>query len=255
MYRLADQASPQKIAQAAKEAGCKSVAFTYNDPVIFLEYAMDVADACHALGIKTVAVTAGYIQPEPRIEFYSKMDAANVDLKAFTDEFYSKVCGAHLAPVLDTLKYLKHKTKVWFEITNLMIPGKNDSETETRQMCQWIHQELGDAVPLHFTAFHPDYKMTDLSSTPPTTLKRAREIALSEGLQFVYTGNVHDANGGTTSCPHCKSPLIVRDWYEILAYHIKADGTCPSCHQKVPGHFENFTKAFGAHRIPITMTS
>lgn len=255
MDRLADQASPEKIAQAAQAAGCKSVAFTYNDPVIFLEYALDVADACHALGIKTIAVTAGYIQPEPRVEFYSKMDAANVDLKAFTDEFYSKVCGAHLAPVLDTLKYLKHKTKVWFEITNLMIPGKNDSEAETRQMCQWIHQELGDAVPLHFTAFHPDYKMMDIPPTPPTTLKRAREIALSEGLQFVYTGNVHDAEGGTTACPHCKSPLIVRDWYEILAYHIQADGICSSCHQKVPGHFENFTKAFGAHRIPITMTS
>ena len=202
MDRLMDQASPEAIAEAAQRTGCKSVAFTYNDPVIFAEYAMDVADACHARGIQTVAVTAGYMHDQPRREFYAKMDAANVDLKAFTEEFYFKLTGSHLQPVLDTLVYLKHETDVWFEITTLLIPTKNDSDEEISGHVQ-VDREAnsGTDVPLHFTAFHPDWKLDDLPPTPAATLTRAREIAMREGLQYVYTGNVHDTDGGTTFCP------------------------------------------------------
>ena len=253
MDTLADQASPEAIAQAAAAGGCKSVAFTYNDPVIFAEYAMDVADACHARGIKTVAVTAGYIHAQPRREFYAKMDAANVDLKAFTDEFYFRLCGAHLNPVLDTLAYLKHETDVWFEITTLLIPGKNDSSAEIEAECKWIMKELGPDVPLHFTAFHPDYKMTDLPHTPPATLNRARAIALAEGLHYVYTGNVHDEKGGSTYCPGCGSPLILRDWYRIDDYRVTPDGKCPDCGTAVAGRFEKFKRAFGPRRIPVAI--
>jgi pyruvate formate lyase activating enzyme len=253
MDTLADQASPEAIAQAAAAGGCKSVAFTYNDPVIFAEYAMDVADACHARGIKTVAVTAGYIHEQPRREFYAKMDAANVDLKAFTDEFYVKLCGAHLTPVLETLAYLKHETDVWFEITTLLIPGKNDSSAEIEAECKWIMKELGPDVPLHFTAFHPDYKMTDIPHTPPATLDRARGIALAEGLHYVYTGNVHDEKGGSTYCTGCGSPLILRDWYRIDDYRVTPDGKCPDCGTPLAGRFESFKRAFGPRRIPIAI--
>jgi pyruvate formate lyase activating enzyme len=253
MDRLADQATPEGIAQAAAANGCQSVAFTYNDPVIFAEYAMDIADACRARGIKAVAVTAGYMHDAPRREFYAKMDAANVDLKAFTDEFYFKLCGARLKPVLDTLVYLKHETQVWFEITTLLIPGKNDSSQELEAEAKWIMKELGPDVPVHFTAFHPDYKMTDIAATPAATLRRAREIALGEGLHYVYTGNVHDAEGGTTYCPSCKSPLIVRDWYQIRDYRVEADGTCPHCHAAIAGRYGTFGRAFGRRRVPIAL--
>ena len=253
MDTLADQASPEAITQAAAASGCKSVAFTYNDPVIFAEYAMDVADACHAHGIKAVAVTAGYIHDQARREFYAKMDAANVDLKGFTDEFYFRLCGAHLNPVLDTLVYLRHETDVWFEITTLLIPGKNDSDEEIRAECQWIMRELGPDVPLHFTAFHPDYKMMDTPHTPPATLTRARHIGLSEGLHYVYTGNVHDEKGGSTYCPGCGAPLILRDWYRIDDYRVTADGKCPDCGVALPGRFETFKRAFGPRRIPVAI--
>ncbi len=253
MDRLMDEASPEAIARAAAERGAKSVAFTYNDPVIFAEYAMDVADACHERGIQTVAVTAGYMHDAPRREFYAKMDAANVDLKAFTDEFYVKLCGAHLQPVLDTLVYLKHETGVWFEITTLLIPGKNDSTEEITAECRWIRKELGPDVPLHFSAFHPDYKMGDISATPAATLTRAREIALGEGLNYVYTGNVHDEKGGSTWCPACHAPLILRDWYRIDDYRVTPDGHCPDCHTPIAGRFETFRRAFGPRRIPITL--
>jgi pyruvate formate lyase activating enzyme len=254
MDRLMDQASPEQIAQAAARTGSKSVAFTYNDPVIFAEYAMDVADACHALGIQTVAVTAGYMHDLARREFYSKMDAANVDLKAFTDEFYFKLTGSHLQPVLDTLVYLKHETNVWFEITTLLIPGKNDSDQELEAMSRWIARELGTDVPLHFTAFHPDYKMDDLPPTPPGTLTRARTIALAEGLQHVYTGNVHDKTGGTTFCAGCGESLIVRDWHQILDYKVTAYGRCLICGTPVAGRFEEFKSQFGRKRIPVRMS-
>ncbi|MFN7087221.1 MAG: AmmeMemoRadiSam system radical SAM enzyme [Burkholderiales bacterium] len=253
MDRLMDEASPAAIAAAAVANGAQSVAFTYNDPVIFAEYAMDVADACHERGIKTVAVTAGYMHDAPRREFYAKMDAANVDLKAFTDEFYFKLCGAHLQPVLDTLVYLKHETDVWFEITTLLIPGKNDSDTEITAECRWIRQELGADVPLHFSAFHPDYKMGDIAATPASTLSRARKIALDEGIDYVYTGNVHDEQGGSTWCPKCHALLILRDWYRIDDYRITADGRCPECNTLIAGRFGEFRKPFGPRRIPVTI--
>ena len=253
MDRLADAATPVGIARAAVEAKCKSVAFTYNDPVIFAEYAMDVADACHAQGVQTVAVTAGYIHDEPRREFYAKMDAANVDLKGFTDEFYFKLCGARLQPVLDTLVYLVHETAVWVEITTLLIPGKNDSDQELAAECAWIMRELGPDVPLHFTAFHPDFKMTDIVPTPAATLTRARRIALDAGLHYVYTGNVHDRDGGTTYCPGCRRALIVRDWYEIRAYDVGADGRCPHCRTPLAGRYEAYAGQFGRRRIPVRM--
>jgi pyruvate formate lyase activating enzyme len=251
--RLADQASPEAIASSAKRLGCKSVAFTYNDPVIFTEYAMDVADACHEQGIQTVAVTAGYMHEQARRDFYAKMDAANVDLKAFTEEFYYKLTGAHLQPVLDTLKYLRHETKVWFEITTLLIPGRNDSDEEITRMCEWIARELGDDVPLHFTAFHPDYKMTDIPPTPPQTLLRARKIAHAAGLKHVYNGNVHNVEGDTTHCSSCHSKLIVRDWYQILEYNLKDDGSCPHCGTPLAGRFEKFSSQFGRQRIPVAI--
>ena len=251
MDTLMDQASPRAIAEAARRASCKSVAFTYNDPVIFAEYAMDTADACHDLGIQAVAVTAGYIGVEARRDFYAKMDAANVDLKGFTDDFYVKVCGARLQPVLDTLVYLRHETDVWTEITTLLIPGKNDSDPEIEAECKWIARELGPDVPLHFTAFHPDYKMTDIVRTPAATLTRARNIAQAEGLNYVYTGNVHDIKGGTTFCPGCAKPLIARDWHEILSYDVTADGACKYCGTTIPGRFERFDRQWGRHRVPV----
>jgi pyruvate formate lyase activating enzyme len=255
MDTLMDSAAPETIAAAAEQLGCKSVAFTYNDPVIFAEYALDVADACHARGIKTVAVTAGYISPGAREEFYAKMDAANVDLKAFTDDFYFKLCGAHLQPVLDTLVYLKRETDVWFEITTLLIPGKNDSAEEIEAECKWIMKELGPDVPVHFTAFHPDYKMDDLPPTPPATLTRARQIAERIGLHYVYTGNVHDTAGGTTRCPGCGNAVIVRDWHRILNYRVTDEGKCKECGAPVAGHYGKFENAFGSRRIPVRLAN
>ena len=251
MDRLMDQASPEAIALAAEKGGCKSVAFTYNDPVIFAEYAMDVADACRARDIRTVAVTAGYIHAAPRRDFYAKIDAANVDLKAFTDDFYFKLTGARLQPVLDTLRYLKHETAVWFEITTLLIPGKNDSDEEIAAMCRWILDELGADVPLHFSAFHPDYKMADIAATPAATLIRARDIALRAGLHYVYTGNVHNREGDTTFCPGCQTALIERDWYRIEGYRLDAQGRCARCKTPVAGHFDAAAGSFGRQRIPL----
>jgi pyruvate formate lyase activating enzyme len=251
MDTLVDRAMPDEIAATALKAGCASVAFTYNDPVIFAEYAMDAADACHAAGLKTVAVTAGYINPEPRREFYAKIDAANVDLKAFTEEFYHSLTGGHLQPVLDTLIYLRRETNVWVEITTLLIPGRNDSEAELEALSQWIMRELGPDVPLHFSAFHPDWKMQDVPPTPASTLTRARRIAQQAGLRYVYTGNVHDVAGGTTACPQCQAVLIARDWYDILQYRVTPDGHCPECRAEIAGRFQAFSSAFGSRRIPI----
>jgi len=255
METLSDEASPQAIAAAAKAQGCRSVAFTYNDPVIFAEYAMDTADACRALGLKSVAVTAGYIASEARREFFAKMDAANVDLKAFTDEFYQSLCGARLQPVLDTLVYLRHETDVWTEITTLLIPGKNDSDSEIEAESKWILRELGPDVPLHFSAFHPDHKLTDIANTPAETLTRARKIALDQGLRYVYTGNVHDREGGTTSCPGCAKPVIVRDWHEIVSYALTPQGHCTHCDTSLPGRYESFGKPWGRRRLPVRITA
>jgi pyruvate formate lyase activating enzyme len=251
MDRLMDAASPVEIAEAAARHGCRSVAFTYNDPVIFAEYAIDTAVACHERGIATVAVTAGYIHPEPRRDFYAVMGAANVDLKAFTDDFYVHQTGAHLAPVLDTLLYLHHETRVWVEITTLLIPGLNDSDAELAALSRWIGDELGPDVPLHFTAFHPDYKLDTLPPTPPATLTRARQIARAAGLHHVYTGNVRDIDGGSTRCPACDSLLIERDGYRILAYRLDASGACTGCGHRLAGRFGNFVSPFGARRVPV----
>lgn len=251
--RLCDQASPEELAGAAAGQECKSIAFTYNDPVIFLEYAVDAAKACHSAGIKTVAVTAAYIHAKPAREFFAHMDAANIDLKGFTEDFYYKHCVGHLQPVLNTLEYLVKETDCWVEITTLLIPDQNDSDDELTAMCDWIAEHLGADVPLHFTAFHPDWKMRDIPATPPATLSRARQIALKAGMNYVYTGNVHDREGGTTFCPSCCSPLIVRDGYNILEYRLTDDGYCPDCGSAIAGHFEPFDKPFGARRVPIQL--
>jgi len=253
MDTLMDSASPEAIADAALRLGCKSVAFTYNDPVIFAEYAIDVADACHERGVRTVAVTAGYMHAEPRREFYARMDAANVDLKAFTEEFYFRLTGAHLAPVLETLEYLVKETGVWTEITTLLIPGKNDSDAEISAQCNWIAEHLGPDVPLHFTAFHPDWKMRDVPRTPASTLTRARSLARGAGLRYVYTGNVHDEEGGTTYCPACENPVIVRDWYDIRSYRLSDGGACLKCGTQLAGRYQKFGKPFGPRRIPVRL--
>ncbi len=248
---LSGRATPEALATSARSLGCRSVAYTYNDPVIFMEYAMDVADACHEQGLKSVAVTAGYICDEPRAEFYAHMDAANVDLKAFTDRFYHKICGGHLQPVLETLEYLKHETDVWFEITTLLIPGENDSEREIDEQTVWIMEHLGPDVPLHFTAFHPDWKMTDKPHTPPETLTRARETALRNGLRYVYTGNVHDTGGSSTYCHGCGLRLIERDWYQLGEWNLTDDGHCTGCGTPLPGRFSGAAGDWGRKRVPV----
>jgi pyruvate formate lyase activating enzyme len=253
MDRLMDQAGPAEIARTAARMGCRSVAYTYNDPVIFAEYAIDTALACREAGLNNVAVTAGYINPDARKAFYAVMDAANVDLKGFTDDFYVKYCGARLQPVLDTLVYLKQETDVWLEITTLLIPTLNDSEAEVGRLAEWVLKELGPDVPLHFSGFHPDYKLRDLPPTPAATLSRARRQAMAAGLHYVYTGNVHDPEGGTTFCPACGEALIVRDWYEIPSYRLTDLGACPRCGSAIAGRFEAFRAAFGSRRIPVAL--
>jgi pyruvate formate lyase activating enzyme len=248
---LADAASPEGLAATAERLACRSVAYTYNDPVIFHEYAIDVAQACRERGIKNVAVTAGYVCEEPRQEFYRFMDAANVDLKAFTEDFYFELSKAHLQPVLDTLLYLKHETDVWIELTTLVIPGKNDSERELEEMTQWVVEQLGPDVPMHFTAFHPDYMMLDIPRTPGQTLTRAREIAMKNGVRYAYTGNVHDAKGGSTLCHVCGSTLVGRDWYVLSDWGLGQDGTCTSCGARCAGVFETRPGTWGAKRMPV----
>jgi len=252
MDTLADAAGPEEIANAAVRLGCRSVAFTYNDPVIFLEYARDVAAACHDRNIRTVAVTAGYVNAEPREELFSFIDAANIDLKAFDEDFYRRVAGGHLEPVLDTLRYLRHETDLWFEITNLVIPGYNDAEDDIRRMVDWIVQELGPDVPLHFSAFHPSYKMREVPPTSRATLRRAREIAKHAGIHHVYTGNVHDREGDTTYCGECGTVLIARDWYEVIAWNLD-DGACPKCGARCAGVFETAAGTWGARRLSVKM--
>ncbi len=236
--RLQAEAGPEEIAEAAVRSGCRSVAYTYNDPVIFLEYAVDVAKACRAHGIKNVAVSAGYICEEPRREFFAQMDAANIDLKAFTEGFYKRLCSAQLEPVLDTLVYIKHETNVWLEITTLLIPGENDGPAEVAALSDWVLEKLGPDVPLHFTAFHPDYRMLDRPRTPARSLLEARRIAMARGLRYVYTGNVHDEATQTTYCSGCGAVLIGRDWHEITAWGLTEDGRCGRCGEDCPGVFE-----------------
>ncbi len=253
MDTLMDAATPEAIARAARRYDARSVAFTYNDPVIFAEYAMDTADACHAVGVKTVAVTAGYMHKEPAREFFTRMDAANVDLKGFSDDFYVRLCGGRLQPVLDMLGYIHHDTDCWLEITTLLIPGQNDSDGELTKLAAWVCRELGPDVPLHFSAFHPDWKMTDIAPTPPSTLTRARRIARDAGLRYVYTGNVHDREGGATLCPGCGTAVIERDWYEILACRLDDSGHCSRCHTTIAGRFGPHGVPFGSRRIPVRL--
>ncbi len=253
MHTLADQASPELIARAAKALDCRSVAYTYNDPVIFHEYAIDVAKACRELEIKSVAVTAGYVCPEPRAEFYQYMDAANVDLKAFTEKFYYKLTGGHLEPVLETLKYIKQETPVWLELTTLLIPGWNDSESELEDMTQWVVEHLGPDVPMHFSAFHPDWKMQDIPPTPPETLSRARAIAIKNGVRYAFTGNVHDKKGESTYCHQCGEKLIGRDWYVLSDWNLTHEGNCKKCGAPCAGVFEDAPGDWGAKRMPVRL--
>jgi pyruvate formate lyase activating enzyme len=250
---LADEASPEAIADAAERLGCKSVAFTYNDPVVFHEYAVDVARACRRRGLRAVAVTAGEVCAEPRAEFYGHIDAANVDLKGFTEAFYRDVCAGRLRPVLDTLVYLKRETSVWLEITTLLIPGLNDSDDELRRLTAWVAGNLGPDVPLHFTAFHPDFRMLDRPPTPPETLRRARRIALANGLRYAYVGNVHDPEGDGTRCHGCGALLVGRDWYELTHWGLDAGGRCRSCGTPCAGVFEATPGGRGARRAPVRL--
>lgn len=251
MDTLANQASPEMLASACTQLKCRSIAYTYNDPVIFHEYAIDVAQACNEKNIKNVAVTAGYICDAPREEFFQHMDAVNVDLKAFTEDFYYKITGSHIDNVLETLKYIKHETNVWLEITNLIIPGQNDDEAELHAMSEWIAEHLGLNVPIHFSAFHPDWKMQDIHRTPLETLQKAREIAMSKGLHYVYTGNVHDKAGDTTYCHNCNHELIVRDWYQLKVWQLDKEGKCQQCGEPCIGHFEVKPGVWGAKRLPV----
>lgn len=250
---LADAAPPELIARVAEETRCRSVAFTYNDPIIFHEYAVDVAAACHDRGIRSVSVTNGYVCPEPRAEFYRHMDACNIDLKGFTDDFYRKVCGARLAPVLETLVYVKHQTSVWLELTTLLIPGLNDSDDEIEAMTQWVAKNLGVDVPMHFTAFRPDWKMMDRPPTPPATLTRARDIARRNGIRYAYTGNVRDIVGGGTICHKCGEVLIERDGYRLGAWKLTADGRCSACGTLCAGVFEAEPGDWDGHFLPVRL--
>ena len=253
--RLQEHASPMAIAEAAVAHGCRSVAFTYNDPVIFLEYAVDVAQACRARGIKTVAVSAGYVCAEPRREFFSHMDAANIDLKGFTESFYKNLCSGRLAAVLETLAYLKHETKVWLEITTLLIPGENDAPEELEALSRWVMEHLGADVPLHFTAFHPDWKMRDRPATPAATLHQARRIGREQGLRYVYTGNIHDPAGQSTFCHSCHALLIGRDWYDLTAWHLTSEGSCAACGTACAGSYETVPGRWGRRRQPVEVAA
>ena len=256
--RLQVSAAPEDISRAAIDSGSRSVAYTYNDPVIFLEYAVDTAAACRELGVRNVAVTAGYVTDAAREEFFRSMDAVNVDLKAFTDRFYWKICGGRLGPVLDTLKYLKHETSVWLELTTLLIPGENDSNAEIDAMTQWIADNLGNDVPLHLTAFHPDWKMLDTPRTSRRTLTRCRDIALGNGLHYVYTGNISDPEGQSSYCPGCGTKVIGRNGYDLTAWEINSDGnagTCKACGHAIAGVFEQRPGAWGSRRQPVCIAA
>ncbi len=253
MDTLADIAMPEQLAKAAVRLGCSSVAYTYNDPVIFLEYAIDTAQACHTMGVRSVAVSAGYVCDAAREKFFRYMDAVNIDLKAFSEHFYKHICGGHLQPVLETLVYLHRETDVWLEVTTLLIPGENDSEKELQRMTQWFKENMGAEVPLHFTAFHPDWKMRDKPATQAATLTRAREIARENGLYYVYTGNVHDPSGNSTYCPHCGGRVIGRDWYQLGEWGVDERGHCRHCGGHIAGVFTGSPGNWGPKRAPVYM--
>jgi AmmeMemoRadiSam system radical SAM enzyme len=247
---LSERATPEQIAVGAESLSCKSVAFTYNDPVLWAEYAIDTAKACRERGVKAVAVTAGYITDEARRPFFEVMDAANVDLKGFTEEFYQMYTLSHLQPVLDTLRWLKHESEVWFEITNLIIPQANDDTGDLRRMCDWLLAKVGDEVPVHFTAFHPDFRLKDRPPTPHETLIAAREIALRTGLKYAYTGNVVDPSRQSTYCAGCGEMVIGRDWHAITAYRLEGD-RCGRCGHRIAGRFDEAQGHWGRRRMPV----
>ena len=253
MDTLADSAMPARLAETALELGCKSIAFTYNDPVIFLEYAIDVAKSCREVGVKAVAVSAGYIKDAPRREFFQYMDAANIDLKAFTERFYKKICGGELQNVLDTIQYISNETDVWLELTTLLIPGENDSNEELDAMTSWVVETLGPDVPMHFTAFHPDWKMRDTPATSSETLSRARQIALKNGMHYAYTGNVHDRAGGSTFCPVCREMVIERDGYQLGFWGLTEQGCCHACGAHIAGMFDAKPGDWGSKRLPVRL--
>ena len=253
MDTLMSLAGPEAIARAAQQHGCSSVAYTYNDPVVFHEYAIDTAQACRELGLKSVAVSAGYVCAAPRAEFYQYMDAANIDLKAFSEHFYHKITGGQLQPVLDTLRYIKHETEVWLELTTLIIPGENDTDAELESMTQWVVEQLGADVPMHFTAFHPDWKMTDKPRTPMASLLKARNIARKNGVRHAYVGNVHDKAAESTYCHHCGELLIGRDWYVLSDWHLDAAGACQKCGTPCAGHFRERPGNWGARRQAVRL--
>jgi len=250
---LAEEAMPESIATKAKELGCRSVAFTYNDPIVFLEYAADTAKACYTMGIKNVVVTAGYILPAPREHLFRHMDAANVDLKAFSQEFYQSHCSGDLQTVLETLLYIRNETDIWLELTTLLIPGQNDSDDELYAMTNWVVQNLGPDVPMHFSAFHPAWKMQDTPATPVSSLVRAREIALINGVNYAYTGNARNPEGDSTWCSNCGELVISRDWYQLGTWNLGSEGRCNSCGHRCVGVFEERPGEWGARRLPVRM--
>ncbi len=252
---LMDAASPQTLAITAKKLNCRSVAYTYNDPVIFMEYAIDTAIACHEQGIHSVAVTAAYINPEPGREFFRYMDAVNVDLKAFSESFYRKITGGHLLPILDALQFIHHETNCWLELTTLLIPGENDSNQELEKMVCWVVENLGPNIPMHFSAFHPDWKMRNKPVTPIATLIRAREIAIKNGVRYAYTGNAHDETGGSTYCHHCGTRLIGRNGYVITEWKLTAEACCPNCGTPCAGVFDHSPGQWGAKRQPVRISA
>jgi len=240
--KLDDQRSrliaPQEVVELAQREQAESIAFTYNDPTIFGEFVIDIAQAARQAGVATIMVTAGYIDARAREEIYAEIDAVNVDLKAFTDDFYRKLTFSNLQPVLETIAWLVHQTDVWVELTNLIIPDHNDAAGEIAEMSDWILEALGDAVPIHFTAFHPDFKLTDKPRTPPETLMRARQQALDRGLKYVYVGNIFDDDGQATFCGGCGARVIDRDWHAVTLYRLDEAGCCPDCGFSLPGQFQ-----------------
>lgn len=248
MDSLMDRAAPDALARAALKTGCRSVAYTYNDPVIFLEYAVDVAAECHARGLKNVAVTAGFIKEAARDEFFGRMDAVNLDLKAFTETFYKKLCSASLESVKETAVYLARKPDTWLELTTLLIPDENDGEAELEELSAWVLAELGPDVPIHFTAFHPDFRMLDKDRTPPATLMRAHRIAKRAGIRHVYTGNIHHEPTGSTYCPGCGGKVIGRDWHQLTQWGLGQGGYCTNCGTPIAGVFEEKPGDWGRKR-------
>jgi pyruvate formate lyase activating enzyme len=251
LERLTSAADPDAIAISAFQRGCRAIAYTYNDPIVFPEYAIDTARAAHELGLLNIAVSAGYINPEPRIELFQHMDAANIDLKGIDERFYRRLTGSELGPVLDTLRYLAADPHTWLEVTNLVIPRYNDSDDDLHRLVDWVATELGPDIPLHFSAFHPDHKMMDVPRTPASTLLKARQTALDSGLHFVYTGNIADSTSSTTYCPQCNQSLVERSQYEITTYRLTPDGNCFTCATPIPGRWPVHPGTFGNHRAPV----